>query len=295
MPVVSKKVKERISQEVYKAFGGNLYEIIIGGAALSIKEVTGKPIRFIGEGEQVCFVQLYVAAPVILIGLQHHLHAHVPFGQLVSAGADGGLEVFFVLAGLQGQHAAAGQQGGNVQVGGGGFDQDGIAVRGGFRRPGFAPLLVHLILGIQGGHIVDGIGAGFGGQVFTVGEFDALADIEAPGIVVHLLPGGGNTGAQGGIGVQLHQGIQDRISDAVRGVVAGETVQSCDVAGQADAKAVFLGDGDAAETKHQGQGQKQSDDAGDGLHGISSFDCGVFGVVCVECKTYYILCKIYYY
>jgi long-chain acyl-CoA synthetase len=38
MPFVSKKVKERISQEVYKAFGGNLYEIIIGGAALS-KEV----------------------------------------------------------------------------------------------------------------------------------------------------------------------------------------------------------------------------------------------------------------
>ena len=38
MPFVSKKVKERISQEVYKAFGGNLYEIIVGGAALS-KEV----------------------------------------------------------------------------------------------------------------------------------------------------------------------------------------------------------------------------------------------------------------
>ena len=38
MPFVSKKVKERISQEVYNAFGGNLYEIIVGGAALS-KEV----------------------------------------------------------------------------------------------------------------------------------------------------------------------------------------------------------------------------------------------------------------
>ena len=38
MPVVSKKVKERICNEVYRAFGGNFYEIIVGGAALS-KEV----------------------------------------------------------------------------------------------------------------------------------------------------------------------------------------------------------------------------------------------------------------
>ncbi len=38
MPVVSKKVKERISKEVYNAFGGNFYEVIVGGAALS-KEV----------------------------------------------------------------------------------------------------------------------------------------------------------------------------------------------------------------------------------------------------------------
>ncbi len=38
MPVVSKKVKERICHEVYNAFGGKLYEIIVGGAALS-KEV----------------------------------------------------------------------------------------------------------------------------------------------------------------------------------------------------------------------------------------------------------------
>lgn len=35
MPFVSKKVKEKIKEEVYKAFGGNLYEIIIGGAALN--------------------------------------------------------------------------------------------------------------------------------------------------------------------------------------------------------------------------------------------------------------------
>ena len=38
MPVVAKKVRERIYSEVYKAFGGRAYEIIVGGAALS-KEV----------------------------------------------------------------------------------------------------------------------------------------------------------------------------------------------------------------------------------------------------------------
>ena len=38
MPVVSKKVKARIYQEVYNAFGGRAYEIIVGGAPLS-KEV----------------------------------------------------------------------------------------------------------------------------------------------------------------------------------------------------------------------------------------------------------------
>jgi len=38
MPVVSRKVKERIAQEVSKAFGGQFYEVIVGGAALS-KEV----------------------------------------------------------------------------------------------------------------------------------------------------------------------------------------------------------------------------------------------------------------
>ncbi len=35
MPVISKKVREMICQEVLKAFGGNLYEVIIGGAALN--------------------------------------------------------------------------------------------------------------------------------------------------------------------------------------------------------------------------------------------------------------------
>ncbi len=38
MPIVSTKVKERICQQVYEAFGGRAYEIIVGGAALS-KEV----------------------------------------------------------------------------------------------------------------------------------------------------------------------------------------------------------------------------------------------------------------
>ena len=35
MPVVSKKVKERICSEVYQALGGNAYEVIVGGAALN--------------------------------------------------------------------------------------------------------------------------------------------------------------------------------------------------------------------------------------------------------------------
>jgi len=35
MPVVSKKVKERIRQEVYAAFGGKAYEVIVGGAPLN--------------------------------------------------------------------------------------------------------------------------------------------------------------------------------------------------------------------------------------------------------------------
>ena len=35
MPVVSKKVKERICREVYQAMGGNAYEVIVGGAALN--------------------------------------------------------------------------------------------------------------------------------------------------------------------------------------------------------------------------------------------------------------------
>jgi long-chain acyl-CoA synthetase len=58
MPVVSKKVKERICNEVYNAFGGNLYEVIVGGAALS-KEVEefllsiGFPIT-VGYGTTEC-------------------------------------------------------------------------------------------------------------------------------------------------------------------------------------------------------------------------------------------------
>ena len=35
MPVISKKVREKICQEVIKAFGGELYEVIIGGAAFN--------------------------------------------------------------------------------------------------------------------------------------------------------------------------------------------------------------------------------------------------------------------
>jgi len=35
MPVISKKVRQMICQEVLKAFGGQMYEVIIGGAALN--------------------------------------------------------------------------------------------------------------------------------------------------------------------------------------------------------------------------------------------------------------------
>ena len=35
MPVVSRKVKEKICEQVYQAFGGRTYEVIVGGAALS--------------------------------------------------------------------------------------------------------------------------------------------------------------------------------------------------------------------------------------------------------------------
>ena len=58
MPVVSKKVKEKICQEVYQAFGGRAYEVIVGGAALS-KEVEefllsiGFPIT-VGYGTTEC-------------------------------------------------------------------------------------------------------------------------------------------------------------------------------------------------------------------------------------------------
>lgn len=58
MPVISKKVKQRICDEVYNAFGGNLYEIIIGGAAFN-KEVEAflKSIDFpvtVGYGATEC-------------------------------------------------------------------------------------------------------------------------------------------------------------------------------------------------------------------------------------------------
>ena len=58
MPVVSKKVKERICREVYAAFGGKAYEVIVGGAPLS-QEVESflKSIEFpitVGYGTTEC-------------------------------------------------------------------------------------------------------------------------------------------------------------------------------------------------------------------------------------------------
>ena len=58
MPVVSKKVKQRICQEVYEAFGGNAYEVIVGGAALNQEvEAFLKGIDFpitVGYGTTEC-------------------------------------------------------------------------------------------------------------------------------------------------------------------------------------------------------------------------------------------------
>lgn len=58
MPVISKKVKQKICEQVINAFGGNMYEIIIGGAALN-KEVEAflKAIDFpftVGYGTTEC-------------------------------------------------------------------------------------------------------------------------------------------------------------------------------------------------------------------------------------------------
>ena len=58
MPVVQKKVKERICQEVYAAFGGRAYEMIVGGAPLNQEiEMFLKNIDFpltVGYGTTEC-------------------------------------------------------------------------------------------------------------------------------------------------------------------------------------------------------------------------------------------------
>ena len=58
MPVVNKKVKQKICEEVYRAFGGKAYEVIVGGAALN-QEVESfmKSIDFpitVGYGTTEC-------------------------------------------------------------------------------------------------------------------------------------------------------------------------------------------------------------------------------------------------
>ena len=58
MPVISKKVKQKICEQVYAAFGGKAYEIIIGGAALNQEvETFLKSIEFpytVGYGTTEC-------------------------------------------------------------------------------------------------------------------------------------------------------------------------------------------------------------------------------------------------
>ena len=69
MPVVSKKVKQRICQEVYAAFGGRAYEVIVGGAPLNQEiEQFLKSIEFpitVGYGTTEC-------APLISFSDYHH-------------------------------------------------------------------------------------------------------------------------------------------------------------------------------------------------------------------------------
>lgn len=58
MPVISKKVKQRICEEVFDAFGGNLYEIVVGGAPFNQEvEAFLKSIDFpvtVGYGATEC-------------------------------------------------------------------------------------------------------------------------------------------------------------------------------------------------------------------------------------------------
>ena len=69
MPVVSKKVKQRICEEVYAAFGGRAYEVIVGGAPLNQEiEQFLKSIDFpitVGYGTTEC-------APLISFSDYHH-------------------------------------------------------------------------------------------------------------------------------------------------------------------------------------------------------------------------------
>ena len=58
MPVISKKLKQRICEEVFEAFGGNLYEVVVGGAPFN-QEVESflKSIDFpvtVGYGATEC-------------------------------------------------------------------------------------------------------------------------------------------------------------------------------------------------------------------------------------------------
>ena len=72
-PVIGAKIKEKIRKQVYDAFGGRLYEVIVGGAALN-QEVENflKDIKFpvtVGYGATEC-------APIMQIGT-HIRQVHV--------------------------------------------------------------------------------------------------------------------------------------------------------------------------------------------------------------------------
>lgn len=78
-PIISTKIKEKICSQVYEAFGGNLYEIIIGGAAFSQEvEKFLKSINFpftVGYGATEC-------APIISYN-DYHDHVNCSCGKAV--------------------------------------------------------------------------------------------------------------------------------------------------------------------------------------------------------------------
>ena len=133
----------------------------------------------IGEGEQVCFVQLYVAAPVILIGLQDHLCLLGEFGDHEGTGAVGFLGIVLILP-----HVVHAHQGIAEVV-----QEAGIRLRG--HDGQFLTVGLHA-LDLQGGlpalillqGALEAVHHGLGGHLLSVGEVDVVPQGEDPGDTV---------------------------------------------------------------------------------------------------------------